>query len=351
VPAKINISVFSNSGWAEDALDALWRDGAVVLTDAARDSQSDFRAIAGDLPSRLFAGVGAPNLLSPQAPVNGVHDELREAQSRGLYVPGSGLLPHTDGYVYGDDLPDFIFLLCEQPSILGGSNALLDGQAIIDGLRAGARDDRDLAHWLSTAAVDLSEPKDGGIAAGRAAEGPIVQFHNTRAGRMRLKWRRQINVQQVKKLGLWHPLPKSPGKQNYTSCTDVATDQYVSLWRPLPSTDEETASAMLTRMHKVDMLLQQATAEAFSRHTFSLARGEVLVVDNYRVLHARAPYTPADNSSGESERRFWRVWSWTSEGTGLPPDGSRTSHPLNEEVFQGAHLGVHDTKHASTAEL
>lgn len=46
-----------------------------------------------------------------------------------------GLLPHTDGYVYGDAFPDFVLLLCEEPvdgrGANGGGNTLLDGRALI----------------------------------------------------------------------------------------------------------------------------------------------------------------------------------------------------------------------------
>ena len=36
--------------------------------------------------------------------------------------------------VYGDHLPDFVSLLCESPSLEGGGNTLIDGQAFLASL-------------------------------------------------------------------------------------------------------------------------------------------------------------------------------------------------------------------------
>lgn len=333
------------------ALEALRLDGAVILSglEDALNGQIggvDFRALAKKLPARLFAS----SLLSPDAPVNGVHDELREAKRRGLYLPGSGLLPHTDGYVYGDDLPDFVVLLCENPSDRGGQNALLDGQAILRDMEVGSADARRLAKWLNSTSVDLSETGDEGIAIGRPAEGPVVQWHMTASGRTRLKWRRQINVKEAQHLPNWRPLPNEadvasaapPTLTEDVGLESIGTarpERYVSLWRTLPSMDVVSAKEAGVRLREFDALLQAAGAGAFEHCSFALSRGEALVVDNYRVLHARAPYMPtADDGTGDGdgdrERRMWRVWAWTSEGTGLPPDGAQSSNPLNDAVFE-----------------
>jgi len=351
VPHRQDVSVAD--GWQE-ALRLLMRDGAVVLTGLVDSAaEEDFRALAGSLPARLFDGTSGQGvrLLSPNAPVNGVHEELREAKRRGLYEPGSGLEPHTDGYVYGDDLPDFVFLLCERASARGGANVLLDGVALLDAVEAGDPADRGLAAWLNSTSVDLSEGGDTGITVGRAAEGPIVQWHTTASGRSRLKWRRQVNVGLTKQLATWKPLAEESAEDVAARrCSEVASPSYLSLWRPLPSTTGAGATSEVeSKLRDFDAWIQQASAVAFSEQSFSLSRGEALVVDNYRVLHGRAPYAPPrDEQAGggdasadaqNDERRFWRVWSWTSEGTGVPPDGALSSNPLNDEVFgdkQGA---------------
>ncbi|CAK0880403.1 unnamed protein product, partial [Prorocentrum cordatum] len=88
-----------------------------------------------------------------------------EAAARGglAALPGSGLEPHTDGYVYGDDMPDYLFLLCEQPSPQGGANVLLDGHRILSALEAGDAAAQELARFLAEIDVDLSEPGESGI--------------------------------------------------------------------------------------------------------------------------------------------------------------------------------------------
>lgn len=348
VPRRVDIRR-TVSAWAV-ALDTLLQDGAVVLQgiDSLTDGGHSFHDVAAYLPLKFFgqaanttAAATELKLLSPSAPVNGVHDELREARRKGFYLPGSGLEPHTDGYVYGDDLPDFLFLLCEQPSPQGGANVLLDGHSIFSALEAGDADAQELARFLAEIHVDLSEPGESGLMTGRPATGPVVQWFNTSSGRKRLKWRRQINVANTQKLATWPPLDlESPEEVASRRCAELANSSYLSLWRPLPGTRAAGAEEE-PRLRAFDALLQHASAQAFADHSFSLSRGEALVVDNYRVLHGRAPYRPTEpQEAGGSElgleRRFWRVWSWTSEGTGLPPDGARSSNPMNEEVFEAA---------------
>jgi len=348
VPKRVDVS--NTPAW-HDALDVLFRDGAVVLQGVGNPSignRDSFRDIAAALPTRLLMAGNESSgrqlqLLSPNAPVNAVHDELRELKKRGLYLPGSGLEPHTDGYVYGDDLPDFVFLVCERPSLLGGANVLLDGMALLHALDGGDSEERELAAWLVSTPVDLSEPAETGVVGGRLAEGPIVQWHSMPSGDLRLKWRRQINVDQTQQLDTWAPLrgvssEEIAGKR----CANLNNQSYLSLWRPLPSINPEHAVEVQSKLRAFDSVIQRASAVAFAEHSFKLSRGEALVVDNYRVLHGRAPYQPptpqqSDPGAGDAsndERRLWRVWSWTSAGTGLPPDGARTSHPFNHDIFE-----------------
>ena len=48
----------------------------------------------------------------------------------------------------------------------------------------------------------------------------------------------------------------------------------------------------------------------FEKHTtkFMIERGQALLVDNKRMMHARATFTGA--------RRVWRVWWWSDRCTG-----------------------------------
>lgn len=343
VPTRVDVRTSKNP--RAEALEALWRDGAVVLSHLdTHGPAEDFKRLAGQLPTRLFAGwkPGSIRLLSPDAPVNAVHEELREAEQRGYHQPGSGLLPHTDGYAYGDYLPDFVFLLCETSASRGGSNALLDSQQILEALEA-TEEGKELVEWLGKAEVDLREDSVTGIVDGRQASGPVVQRIETALGRRRLKFRRQINLPEHKRLGNFKPLGAAEGEGEEDCGLDLPGSAYLSLWKPLANASEAEAAEAERRLHEFDLVLQRATAEAFARQNFHLERGEALVLDNYRVLHARTPYVPPDAGAAtgaEPERKFWRVWSWTSEGSGLPPDGARSSNPLNDQVFPGEEQAV-----------
>merc|ERR1740121_2720138 len=126
-------------------------------------------------------------------------------------------------------MPDFVFLVCEQPSALGGANVLLDGKAFLHGLKAGDDEDRDLVEWLQNKPVDLSETSAAGITEGRFAEGPVVQWHDTAGGRKRLKWRRQVNVKQAQQLTTWHPLSTTTAAHSSKlSCTNTFDVSYMS---------------------------------------------------------------------------------------------------------------------------
>jgi len=337
VPSRVDISAAGNP-W-QDAMGRLQNAGAVILSGLMHDQTTDFEEIARGLPARLFEGAGHPTLLSPDAPVSGVHLELQEAKRQGKYLPGSGLLPHTDGYVYGDYLPDFVFLLCEQPSSRGGANTLIDGKAVLEALDAGNPGQRGLSMWLANHAVDLAEHNDTGITAGREASGPVAQWKRMDDGSKRLKWRRQLNVHEVQKHESWTPLSATDAVD---SCAGTPSKQYISLWRPLPSDGAEQAKNTVARLAEFDAVLQRATLAAARSSSFSLKRGEALVIDNYRVLHARAPYVPGGEDAeqttssdvdAELERRMWRVWAWSSDSSGIPPDGVKSSQPLNASVF------------------
>ena len=45
--------------------------------------------------------------------------------STNFTAAGNALLPHTDGYMYGDHLPDVVFLLSEAPAEQGGETVIL----------------------------------------------------------------------------------------------------------------------------------------------------------------------------------------------------------------------------------
>lgn len=90
-----------------------------------------------------------------------------------------------------------------------------------------------------------------------------------------------------------------------------------SLWKP--AGDDDNVAATLRALGALDQAIYKESQAAVR---FVLEAGDVLVIDNYRVLHAREAYADrgaVDGAPDGSERRTWRVWSWTTDSHGLPP--------------------------------
>ncbi|KAL1499832.1 hypothetical protein AB1Y20_012517 [Prymnesium parvum] len=269
---------------------ALASSGAVIVTGIGV-ADGKWEAAAATLPNLTF-----PNqLLSKTPKVQGVHLEhagLKQNQTgNGFGLVGKPLLPHTDGYIYGDHLPDYIAFLVESQSEEGGENYLVDGESVLrrlcedEGGQAPA-----LCPLLSTLEVDLTERSPPGFVNGREAKGPLMQ----RRQGGRLRFRRQCSV---------------------LACEDAVDEAnrlrvdlrpYQSLWGVA---GEDTLGQAQRMLQAVDVAVQQ---EAAAAPRFLVERGEALLLDNYRMLHGREGYR------GDKERKLWRVWFWSTASDGLP---------------------------------
>ena len=96
--------------------------------------------------------------------------------------------PHTDGYVYGDHVPDYIFLLMETQNDFGGESFFVDGEAVLERLRDDPQAE-EILPLLSSLIFDQTESeKNGGLFQGRQSEGPLF----TRRDNGRLQWKRML---------------------------------------------------------------------------------------------------------------------------------------------------------------
>ena len=314
---------------------ALASSGFVVLTNLTTDADPAWDEVTLSLPGRIFPG----RLLSSGAKtLHAVHEENAKmaeqfkarrvacaAQgdcaesdwSDSFTTAGSPLLPHTDGYVYGDHLPDMIFLLSEHEAEQGGANFVVDGEAVLRRLRADAAT-APLIGLAHTAAVDLTERLEaGGITTGREAFGPV--FRRTADGT--LWWRRQLQSSAYEQ-GIEQPSDGAPA----TIKSGAVPQPYQSLWAPPANASAEAAEGRARveeMLRAVDAAIQ---AEARDAARFLLRRGEALLVDNYRILHGREGYT-----STRAERRTWRVWCWTDRSSG--PAGAEVGSPLEADAL------------------
>lgn len=286
------------------ARETLRRDGAIVLTglkDAAKEdlgSEEGWRRLAEEIPRTLFK-----EKLIVKPKVAGVHLEHRELEERtqvqGFSYANAALLPHTDGYMYGDNFPDYVVLLMEAPSDHGGESFVVDGEKVLDRLKR-EKDGAETLQFLQTVPVDLTERSDDGIADGVESKGPVFR----RDSNGRLQWRRQTTVVASGVLA----------KDSVRS----AKRSYQSLWKPLTLDKDE---AHLKVLHKLDQAVQE---EGDLASRFRIASGEALIIDNFRMLHAR------DGFEGTQERKLWRIWVWTDESLGIPEGIGHVTSPAHD---------------------
>lgn len=168
------------------------------------------------------------------------------------------LLPHTDGFAYGERYPDHFLLLCGQASPVGGESYLVDGYGVIEQLVADGH--TELIDRLVTTPVDQTEPDMQPSLApviGRAPSGRrmlrLFPFQRPAAG----------------------------------------------------STDPEGDAEMLATWRRTILDAGAATPR------FKLAPGDAVIIDNYRMMHGREPYE-------DLGRLMWRVWIWTTSSYGVP---------------------------------
>lgn len=169
------------------------------------------------------------------------------------------LKPHTDGFAYGDRFPDYIMLTCVRSSEAGGESFLVDGYAVLDQLKAD-KNTSWVVDALESVSVDQTEEDM------QVSQSPIVQYNAT--GRKLLR-------------------------RNFSQ-TPLTT-----------SKEPDRDQAMIdTWINAIDEAGRQVPR-------FRVEPGQALIVDNYRMLHAREGYM-------DPNRMFWRVWIWTNECLGVP---------------------------------
>lgn len=219
-----------------------------------------FQAIGGtEVEAREFAHLffePAAKAIPQGARVfeGGEHDITRVKATNTLRTPC-----HTDGFAYGDLYPDFLLLSCVTASPSGGESILVDGYSIHRALAANP-ETAWAAKRMTTAAIDQTER---GM---QTAVSTIVM--NNGSGR-----------KMIRKTIEQRPVPQSE---------DFDLDrQMIKIWHDA---------------------IEQASLTA---PTCKLASGEVLLLDNYRMLHGRMPYE-------DLNRMLWRVWVWTDEALGVP---------------------------------
>jgi hypothetical protein len=164
---------------------------------------------------------------------------------------------HNDGYGFGDFAPDHIFLWCGRPCPTGGASFLVDALELATILSS---EDPALADFLWTVPIDHSEPNFP-----QGVDAPIARI--TAGGRAQVRS---------------HPYQL-----------------------PVVGPDEEAHLPFVEKWGR-------AVAEA--RNTgprFRLEAGQMVCIDNYRMLHGREAYQ-------DEGRLVVSIWGWTHEAVAIP---------------------------------
>lgn len=239
--------------------------GAAILTGCGLGADAAQNAAEAVFGSEIVA-------LPPAAPIRpGPATSARAADDgseRGM--------PHTDGFAYGNALPDHFLLLVDHQCAQGGANFLVDGWRVLDDFAASPVT-APLAKALSEVSVDQTET---GM---HESIAPIVLTGPDGSRMVR------------------RPLEQRPRPDSSEPVIDAAV---IGAWRA--AVDEAAHRAPLVRVEA----------------------GEALVIDNRRVLHGRDAYV-------DQRRSLWRVWVWTDLSLAVP-EGQLASDRRNAWIDQSA---------------
>lgn len=240
--------------------DILRRDGAVILTGCGAE-RDEARGIALRVLETLSPVVPDP---APIKEGGGNKDRTYEnmpGAERGLVVPFQ--TGHTDGFAYGDKFPDYIFLLCVRPADAGGESFVVDTYPLLDALATSASDeDRAFHAFLMSTPVEQTEP---GFQQSLA---PVI-----------------LTNASGRRMSRWTPVQRPDAT--------------------LPPDAQAQHAAWLKRWKDI------AHAASLAAPRFTLQPGEVICLDNYRMLHGRTGFD-------DTERALWRIWAWTTEAPAVP---------------------------------
>ncbi|WP_181782845.1 TauD/TfdA family dioxygenase [Pseudonocardia pini] len=218
-----------------EAREVVEAEGAALVSGiASEEAAMDFgREMLGDELVRVGRQIEATRA---NAEAEGAVVEQQPADERGRKREVSRdtslpMPPHNDGFAFGDEAPDRLFLLQARPAADGGENFLVDGLALVDLLPA------EIAEFVRTVPIDHSEP---GIPQGVTS--PILR--TTPAGRPQVRH---------------HPF-----------------------LAPVLGHDEQWPF--------VQAWLDAVVAARDTGARFRMDAGEMAVVDNYRMFHGRHGY-------------------------------------------------------------
>jgi hypothetical protein len=191
-------------------------------------------------------------------------------RKRRFTATGERMVPHNDGFGFGDFGPDYLFLWCGRPDAHGeGASFLVDGLRLLESL-AGDPDWADVARFAWETPIDQSEPNFPLV-----AHAPIA-----RRLRQPREWPGSGRV-QVRHHPFQAPVPgQAPD-------VEAAHAELIARWS------------------------QAVTAARDSGPMFQAAAGDMICVDNYRLTHGR-------DSFRDPGRVMLSIWGWSAAAIAVP---------------------------------
>lgn len=248
---------------ADEAREVIAREGAAIMTGLPDEASAvAFGAqVMGVKSVRVgtqFEATKANN--RREAMVVDAQPADQRGRKRDFGTSEERMIAHNDGFAFGDYAPDHLFLWCERPAAVGGDSFLIDTARLLD-LLAADPEHADLAEFCRTVDIDHSEPNypQGTFA-------PIAR--RTPSGRLQ---------------GRFHP------------------------WQaPVEGTGGEAEQWAFVRRWESAVVAARDTGPMFR-----VEAGEMICVDNYRVLHGR-------DGHSDPNRRVCSIWGWSTDAVAIP---------------------------------
>ena len=250
---------------AQEAQERLAVDGAAVIT-GLPDEATAIRCgaqVMGDACVRIGTQFEATQYRGRQdAQIVDAQPVDSRGRKRSFGTTEERMTAHNDGFAFGDFAPDYLFLWCERPSASGGDSFLIDAAGLLDILATDPAN-HDLVSFCWDVDIDHSEPTFP-----QGSYAPIARRLPT--GRVQVRYHPYLApIEGLREQAQW-PL--------------------VNRWSEAVTTARDTGPM------------------------FRVEAGEMICIDNYRLLHGRDGYT-------DPARRLCSIWGW-STGAVRIPDGT-----------------------------
>jgi hypothetical protein len=247
---------------AAQARAAVAADGAAIMT-GLRDQHAAIsfgRAMLGDKCVRVGTQFEATKSQSDRE-ASVVDEQPADERGRKRRFTGSQerMVAHNDGFGFGDFAPDFLFLWCERPDPRGGDSFLVDGLKLLR-ILAAEPGYEEFVSFCWEADIDHSEP------------------------------------------GFPHATCAPIARRLASGRAQVRNQPFLA---PLPSADEDRQWPLVRRWGDL------VAAARDTGPMFRVRPGEMICIDNYRMLHGRDSFT-------DPARKVLSIWGWSTDAVAVP---------------------------------